>query len=126
MKEKIYENGIEYILVGDYYLPNIVVSHRERHIGKYGLLHRDYIKEHNPWFYARLQGKGELNDYLEEIDMRARNMVEDIISKSAQKQGITEELKKADQMKWIGLMNNLKAQAEEFVFSEIVYAEVQR
>ena len=126
MKEKIYENGIEYILVGDYYLPNIVVPHRERHIGKYSLLHRDYIKEHYPWFYARLQGKGELNDYLEEIDMRVRNMVEDFISKAAPKQGITEELKKADQMKWVGLMNNLKAQAEEFVFSEIVYAEVQR
>ena len=126
MKEKIYENGIEYILVGDYYLPNIVVPHEKHHIGKYGMLHRDYIKERYPWFYARLQGKGELNDYLEEIDMRARDMVEDIISKAAPKQGITEELKATDQMKWVGLMNNLKAQAEEFVFSEIVYAEVQR
>ena len=126
MKEKIYENRIEYILVGDYYLPNIVVPHKKRHIGKYSMLHRDYIKEYYPWFYARLHGKGELNDYLEEIDTRARNMVEDIISKSAQKQGITEELKKADPMKWVGLMNNLKAQTEEFVFSEIVYAEVQR
>ena len=126
MKEKIYENGIEYILVGDYYLPNIVMPHKKHHIGKYGMLHRDYIKEHYPWFYARTQGKGELNDYLEKIDMRARSMVDDIISKSAQKQGITEELKITDQMKWVGLMNNLKTQAEEFVFSEIVYAEVQR
>ena len=126
MKEKIYENGIEYILVGDYYLPNIDVPHEKHHIGKYGMLHRDYIKEHSPWFYARLQGKGELYDYIEEIDMRARNMVDDIILKAAQKQGITDELKTTDQMKWVGLMNNLKAQAEEFVFSEIVYAEVQR
>ena len=124
MKEKIYENGIEYILVGDYYFPNIVVPHKEHHIGKYGMLHEDYIKEHYPWFYARLRGKGELYDYLQEIDMRARNMVEDIISKSKPKQGVTGELKATDQMKWVGLMNNLKAQAEEFVFSEIVYMEV--
>ncbi len=124
MEEKIYENGIEYILVGDYYFPNIVVPYKEHHIGKYGMMHEDYIKKEHPWFYARLRGKGELSNYLYEIDIRARIMVEDIISKAAPKQGITEELKAQNQMKWVGLMNNLKSQAEEFVLAEIVYAEV--
>ena len=121
MKEKIYENGIEYILVGDYYLPNFELPTKKHHIGKYGMMHEDYIKEHRKSFYSCLILNGELCDYLEDVDSRARNMVEDMIPKLAKAQGVTEELKAKVPMKWVGLMNNIKAQAEEIVCAEIIY-----
>lgn len=120
MKERFIENGIEYIRCGDYYIPNFDPPKRV-HYGKYGMMHEDYIKEHRKIFYNRMILSGKLWDYLAEVDTKARNMVEAIISKSVIKQNITEELKAQDPIKWVGLMNNLKAQAEEFVLSEYVY-----
>lgn len=99
MKEKIYENEIEYILVGDYYLPNFELPTKKYRIGKYGMMHEAYIKKYHKSFYSCLILKGELCNYLEEIDSRARNMVEDMIQKFAKAQGVTEELKAKDQMK---------------------------
>lgn len=121
MKEKIYENGIEYILTGDYYLPNFELPTKKYHIGKYGMMHEEYIKEYYKSFYSCLILNGELCDYLEKVDLRARNMVEDMIQKFAKAQGVTEELKAKSPMKWVGLMNNIKAQAEEIVCAEIIY-----
>ena len=122
MKKKIYENDIEYVLVGDYYFPNITSPQKNHNIGKYGLLHKEYIKQHRPGLYSELILSGKLNDYLYEVDTTARNKVNDYISKGALKQGVTENLKAEDPMKWVGLMNNIKAQAEEIIYSEIVYA----
>lgn len=121
MKDRIYENGLEYFLIGDYYLPNVDLPNRKS-IGKYSMLHEDFIKQYRPEFYSRLVLSDKLNDYLYEIDTRARNMVEDYIQATVLKQGVSEEIKKTDPLKWVGLMNNIKAQAEEFVFDEIVYA----
>ena len=121
MKEKIYEHGIEYILKGDYYLPNFELPTKKYHIGKYGMMHEGYIKEYHKGFYSNLILSGILQEYLAEIDSRARNMVEDMIQKFAKAQGVTEELKAKSPMKWVGLMNNIKAQAEEIVCAEIVY-----
>ena len=121
MKEKIYENGIEYILTGDYYLPNFELPTKKYHIGKYGMVHEEYIKEYHKGFYSNLILSGTLQEYLAEVDSRARNMVDGMIQKFANTQGVTEELKAKDQMKWVGLMNNIKAQAEEIVCAEIIY-----
>ena len=121
MKEKIYENGIEYILTGDYYLPNFKMPTKKYHIGKYGTMHEEYIKEYHKSFYSCLILKGKLCDYLEDVDSRARNMIEELIQKFVKAQGVTEELKAKFPMKWAGLMNNIKAQAEEIVCAEIIY-----
>lgn len=103
-------------------LPNIALPQKKHYIGKYGLLHKEYIKQHRPGLYSELILSGKLNDYLYEIDTNARNKVNDYISKGALKQGVVEELKDKDPMKWVGPMNNIKAQAEEIIYSEIVYA----
>lgn len=122
MKKSLFEEiGGTYRKCGDYYIPNLIAPESKHNIGKYGMLHKEYIKEHHKGFYSRLVLSCQLNEYLFEVDTRARNMVEDIVSKSAVTQDITEELKAKDPMKWVGMMNNIKAQAEEFVYTNIVY-----
>lgn len=121
MKERFIENGIEYVKVGDYYIPNLTVPQKQYNIGKYGSLHKKFIKEHHQGFYSLLLMNGTLIEYLEKIDTKAKSEVDRLIAELADKQGVTEQLKAADQMKWVGMMNNIKAQAEEIVNSTIVY-----
>ncbi len=121
MKERFIENGIEYVKVGDYYIPNLAVPQKRHNIGKYGRLHKKFIKEHHNAFYSLLLANGTLLEYLEKIDTKAKNEVDRLIVELADKQGVTEHLKVIDQMKWVGMMNNIKAQAEEIVYSTIVY-----
>lgn len=121
MKERFVENGIEYVKVGDYYIPNLTVPQKRYNIGKYGNLHKKFIKEHHNAFYSLLLANGTLLKYLEKIDTKSKNEVDKLIAELAVKQGVTEQLKATDQMKWVGMMNNIKAQAEEIVYSTIVY-----
>ena len=104
MKKRIYENGIEYVLVGDYYFPNIVPPEKRHNIGKYGMLHEEYIKQHHPGFYSRLILAGKLNKYLYEIDKICHERIELMIKDMAKAEGVTEELKTVNQLKWVGLM----------------------
>ena len=127
MKEKIIENGIEYVRDGDYYIPNLKVPEGKFNIGKYGRLHSIFIKENRPCLYSTKMLKGTWLAYLEEIDTAAKEMVDKLVKDMAIKQGITEELKATDQMAWIGAMNNLKHSAEEMVLREFICStEVQR
>ena len=121
MKEKFIENGIEYVRCGDYYLPNFEVPEEHYHIGKYGRLHERFIKEHYKGLYSTLFMTGKLHKYLAKIDLRARNELDRLFPLLAEKQGITEQLKAENQLKWVGLMNNIKAQVEEIIYKEIVY-----
>ncbi len=122
MKEKIIENGIEYVRNGDYYIPNLTVpDDKVYNIGRYGRLHSIFIKENRPAFYSIKMLNGTWLAYLEEIDTSAKEMVDRLIKDMAVKQGITEELKAKDQMTWVGAMNNIRYSAEEFVFEDIVY-----
>lgn len=121
MKERFIENGIEYVKVGNYYIPNLAVPQKRHNIGKYGRLHKKFIKEHHNAFYSLLLANGTLLEYLEKIDTKAKNEVDRLIVELADKQGVTEHLKVIDQMKWVGMMNNTKAQAEEIVYSTIIY-----
>ena len=112
MKEKIIENGIEYVRNGDYYIPNLTVpDDKVYNIGKYGRLHSIFIKENRPCLYSMKMLNGTWLAYLEEIDTTAKEMVDKLVKDMAIKQGITEELKATDQMAWIGAMNNLKHSA---------------
>ena len=106
---------------GDYRLPNLDVPEAPE-VGKYGMLRRSYLANHRRGIYTGMLLTGELNSHLAEIDREATEMVERLTARMAREQGVTEELKASDQMKWVGLMNNIKAAAEEVALAEIVYA----
>ena len=122
MKKYITQNGIKYELKGEQYYPMLEISEQKEYkIGKYGLLHRDYIKQHKRGTYTTLLTEGRLNAYLHEIDIQANEMVEAIIANLARERGIDEELKASDAIKWVSEMNNIKASAEEIVLREVIY-----
>ena len=122
MKSLFEKNGGTYRREGDYLIPNISVPDtREYNIGQYGNLHKKFIKENYPGYYTTLLMSGKLFDYLEKIDLRAKNELNRLIPLLAEQQGVTEQLKAENQLKWVGLMNNIKAQVEEKIYAEIVY-----
>ena len=104
-----------------YRLPNLDVPEAPK-VGKYGMLRRSFLANHRHGIYTGMLLTGELNGHLEEIDRQATEMVEQLTARMAAEQGVTESLKASDQMKWVGLMNNIKAAAEEAALAEIVYA----
>ena len=123
MEKQIYDekNGLGYTLHGDYYLPDLVLNEEEPTYGKYGMLRKQFLKEYRPARYQCLLLTGKLTEYLNQIDRDAREQGEMLMKRMAKKQGVTETLKMQDQMKWVGLMNNIKASVEEIVLKEIVY-----
>ena len=124
MKHEIYDekNGLYYTLHGDYYLPNLVLTETETvSFGKYGVLRREYLKEHRPIIYQTMLLTGELFTHLAEVDSSSQSMMERLIPEMAKAEGITEKLKASDQMRWVGLMNNIHSAAEEIVLKELVY-----
>ena len=123
MKKHIYDesNGLSYTLHGDYYLPDLAVNEEESTYGKYGMLRKQFLKEHRPARYQYLVMTGELTGHLNQVDQDARGQVEILVKQMAEKQSVTEQLKMQDQMKWVGLMNNINICAEEIVLQGIVY-----
>ena len=122
MEKYITQNGIKYELKGEQYYPMLRMVEQEEHsIGKYGLLHRDYIKLHRRGTYTTLLTDGRLNSYLHEIDIQANSMVEAVVANLARERVIDEELKASDPLKWVAEMNNIKASAEEIVLREVIY-----
>lgn len=122
MEKYITQNGIKYKLKGEQYYPILEIAEQKEHkIGKYGLLHRDYIKQHKRGTYTMLLTEGRLNAHLHEIDIQANSMVEAIVANLARERGIDEELKVSDAIKWVAEMNNIKASAEEIVLREVIY-----
>ena len=113
---------ITYTRQGDYNLPNLLPSQEEPvpH-GKYALLRKKFLKEHRRVTYTNLLTSGKLNSHLAEIQQTAQRRMEEIVAQMAKTQGVTEELKASDQMKWVGLMNNLQNAAEETVLAELIY-----
>ena len=122
MEKYIIENSIKYELRGEQYYPIFNVTNTtEHHIGKYGLLHRDYLKQHKRGTYTTLLTEGRLNAYLHKIDIQAAKMVEVIVANLAEERSIDEELKASDALKWVAEMNNIKAIAEEIILREVIY-----
>lgn len=123
MKKQIYDekNGMSYTLHGDYYLPDLVLREEEPTYGKYGMLRKQFLKEHRSARYQYLLLIGKLNEHLNQTDQEAREQVETLMEQMTEKQGVTEELKVQNQMKWVRLMNNIKASAEEMVLRETLY-----
>ena len=123
MKKQIYDekNGMSYTLHGDYYLPDLVLREEEPIYGKYGMLRKQFLKEHRSAGYQYLLLTGKLNEHLNQIDQEVREQVEMLMKQMVEKQGVTEELKAQDQMEWVRLMNNIKASAEEVVLKNMIY-----
>ena len=115
------KNGMSYTLHGDYYLPDLVLNEEEPTYGKYGMLRKQFLKEHRSARYQYLLLTGKLTEHLNQIDQEAREQVEMLMEQMAEKQGVTEELKEQNQMTWVRLMNNIKASAEEIVLKNMVY-----
>ena len=123
MKKQIYDekNGMGYTLHGDYYLPDLVLREEEPTYGKYGMLRKQFLKEHRSARYQYMLLTEKLNEHLNQIDQEVREQVEMLMKQMAEKKGVTEELKVQDQMKWVRLMNNIKVSAEEIILKNTVY-----
>ena len=114
------QNGLNYTLVGDYYRPDIEIEVSQP-LGKYGRARMKSLKEHRPGLYSRLFLSGKLYDDLHEADSEAQRLLDEMIPQMAAAAGINEDLKAADPMRWVGIMNAIKAQVEEIIWSVIVF-----
>ena len=115
-------NELTYTRCGDYYIPDLKLSEQpEAPIGKYGRMRQRYLKEHRPGLYSSLILSEKLNPHLLEIDRAARERMDAMLPRMMEAAGVTEELKARDPMRWVGLMNTLKAQVEEVIFSELIW-----
>ena len=126
MKKHIYDesNGLWYELIGDYYIPVLTLSSEEqRPIGKWGRMHRDYLKEHRPIRFNDLVLSGQLWTYLADLNEQAQERLSLIIDQMTASEGVTEKLKTADQMAWVGAMNSIRNRAEEIILREMIYGE---
>ena len=123
-KTKIDERtGIEYHLEGDYYLPNIVAPKQEKiTLNRYGQMRLNYLKEYKKADYTIMLMNGTLSTHLKELQETADNRVQQIISELKAKSDLTEDMKNTDMLYWVGTMNAIKSQAEEIVFSELIYS----
>ena len=115
-------NSIRYVQKGDYLVPDLEEpKNPDKPLGKYGLMRLRYLEEHKPITYNHLLLSEELTPHLYEVDEAANNRLEQLMPELAKAAGATEQLKAEDMMKWVGLMNNCKAQAEEIIFEELIY-----
>ena len=116
-------NEITYSRIGDYNLPNLALpEQKDVFVGKYGLLRQSYLKTHRKVVYTSLLTSGKLHEHLVEVDRAANDRLETIVNQAAKAQHINEALKASDQMAWVGAMNNIKQQAEQIIFEELIYA----
>ena len=123
METHIYDekNGLSYTLHGDYYLPDLVLNEEEPIYGKYGMLRKQFLKEHRSARYQYLVLTGKLTEHLNQVDKEVREKAEILMEQMAEQWGVTEELKMQDQMEWVRRMNNIQATAEEIALKEIIY-----
>ena len=112
---------IQYIRVGDYYIPDLTLPEETRPIGKWGRMHREYLREHKPIQYNCLLLSGELWTYLADLNEQAQDRLERMIEQMKVSEGITEALKANDPMAWVQCMNTIRARAEEIVREELVF-----
>lgn len=123
MRKTIIENGLEYTIVGDYFLPNLTLTEEHRPIGKWGRLHREFLKTEPPILFDNLVLSGRLRTHLADLNEQAQEHLFLIIEQMMVAKGVTEDLKAADPMAWVGTMNNIRNRAEEIVLNELVCGE---
>ena len=125
LKEKFVDErtGIEYRLVGDYYIPNITIpkARKTGNIRKYGRLKLNYMKKYKIPEYTEMLLSNELKSYLLDIEDECKEKLDILIKQMAEKENVNEELKANNQMEWVQKMNNIKSRAEEIILNEIIY-----
>ncbi len=114
------KNGLDYTLVNGVYLPNLISTETNYEIGIWGMRYYDFIKEHRSAFCTSLKVQCKLNTHLHEVDVRAKEMYDTLVTQLAEKQGITEQLKSDDMMAWVQAMNNIANQVREIVYNEVI------
>ena len=113
--------NIPYIRSGDYFIPDLKLPEETRPTGKWGRMHRDYLKEHHPIQYNNLVLSGNLWTYLTDLNEQALQRMDTLIAQMQSAEGITETLKAADPIAWVQRMNNITARAEEIIRKELIY-----
>ena len=123
MKKQIYDekNGLSYTLHGDYYLPDLEINEEEPAYEKYGIMRKQFLKEHRSARYQYLVLTGKLTEQLNQVDKEAREKVEMLMEQMVEQWGVTEELKMHEQMEWVRRKDNIQAIAEEIALKEIIY-----
>ena len=122
MKDRMIQNGIEYERRGEQYYPLLDLGEQTSYeIGKYGKLHLEFVKKHRRGTYTTLLTENRLNEHLHRVDVQAHEQIDLHITQMTECMGMTEDLKASDPMRWIQMMNNIKASAEEIVLKEVVY-----
>ena len=114
------KNELDYTLINGVYLPNLISTETNYAIGVWGMRYYDYIKEHRPAFCTSLMIQCKLNTHLHDVDIRAKEMYDTLITQLAEKQGVTEQLKADNQMLWVQKMTNIANQAREIVYNEVM------
>ena len=122
MKKQIYDekNGLSYTLHGGYYLPDLEINEEEPTYGKYGIMRKQFLKEHRSARYQYLVLTGKLTEHLNQVDKEAREKVEMLVEQMAEQWGVTEKLKMQDQMEWVRKMNNIRSRAVEIIDVELI------
>ena len=116
------KTGIDYTLVGDYYLPNLKLEQEEKiTLNKYGLLRLDYLKKHKKVELSIMFMNMTLNKHLKEVQETAQARVNELVEQLKTKSNLTEDMKNTDMLYWVGTMNTIKSQAEEIVLKELIY-----
>ena len=123
MENKMNINDMNYVLAGDYYIPDLKLPNEERTIGKYGRMHRDYLEEHHPLRFNHLVLEGQLWTYLADLNEQAQRRLQLIIRQMQETESVNEELKAYDQLAWVRAMNSIHNRAEEIILRELVYGE---
>ena len=121
LKERRTANGMEYVLVGDYYIPDLQLPEETRPIGIWGRMHKAYLEQCHPVRYNDLILTGKFWTYLADLNEQAQNRLDCIISQMKEAEGITEELKSQDQMEWVRSMNSIRSRAEEIIRADMIY-----
>ena len=122
MKERITKKRIDYVRVGDYYIPDLKLPEEERPIGKYGRMHREYLRENHPILFNELALRFQLWTYLADINEQAQERFQVIISQMQKAESVTEKMKADNQWEWIQRMGSIHNRAEEIVLNELIYS----
>ena len=123
LKKRIHDdsNGLDYVLVGDYYIPDLKLAEENRPTGQWGRMHKAFLQEHRPGQYNELLLSGKLWTYLADLNGQANDRLVCIISQMQAAEGVTEELKARDWLCWVQSMNSIRSRAEEIIRAEMIY-----
>ena len=116
-------NKIQYRRVGDYLIPNLALPPKEANItlGKWGMLHKDYLEKHKKVLFSSLLMQGKLYQHCAEVENQVKNMFDTLVQQMKQSEGVTEQLKEDNQMKWVCRMQNIESRAREIVNTKLIY-----